>query len=98
MTTRTGHASKQNPIVAPLSPSRRHIHAAIGRRGGETRAAQRKRGEQRARPPVICLQRMTGQRLENWKDRRALARPYFLRSTTRESRVRKPLLLSTARK
>src|SRR6266571_5057813 len=32
------------------------------------------------------------QRLENWNERRALARPYFLRSTTRESRVRKPLL------
>ncbi len=30
------------------------------------------------------------QRLENWKLRRALALPYFLRSTTRLSRVRKP--------
>ncbi len=30
------------------------------------------------------------QRLENWNDRRALALPYFLRSTTRLSRVRKP--------
>src|SRR6266516_814100 len=38
------------------------------------------------------------QRLENWNERRALARPYFLRSTTRESRVRKPLLLSTGRR
>ncbi len=28
------------------------------------------------------------QRLENWKLRRALRRPYFLRSTRRESRVR----------
>ena len=28
-----------------------------------------------------------GQRLENWKLRRALARPYFLRSTARLSRV-----------
>jgi hypothetical protein len=34
--------------------------------------------------------------LENWKLRRALARPYFLRSTTRESRVRKPPCFSTA--
>ena len=34
---------------------------------------------------------------ENWKDRRALALPYFLRSTTRLSRVRKPPFLSTAR-
>src|SRR6266700_6622683 len=38
------------------------------------------------------------QRLENWTERRALARPYFLRATTRESRVRKPLLLSTGRR
>src|ERR1700745_1505580 len=38
------------------------------------------------------------QRLENWNDRRALARPYFLRSTTRESRVRKPPRLSTPRR
>src|SRR3569833_352773 len=37
------------------------------------------------------------QRFENWKDRRALALPYFLRSTTRESRVRKPPFLSTPR-
>jgi hypothetical protein len=37
------------------------------------------------------------QRLENWKERRALRRPYFLRSTVRESRVRKPPFLSTPR-
>ena len=37
------------------------------------------------------------QRLENWKLRRAFARPYFLRSTTRESRVRKPPALSVGR-
>src|SRR3546814_5105171 len=30
-----------------------------------------------------------GQRFENWKLRRALARPYFLRSTLRASRVRR---------
>ena len=30
--------------------------------------------------------------MENWKRRRAPARPYFLRSTTRLSRVRKPLV------
>jgi len=34
------------------------------------------------------------QRLENWKLARALRWPYFLRSTTRESRVRKPPFLS----
>ena len=38
------------------------------------------------------------QRFENWKLRRALARPYFLRSTTRLSRVRKPCGLSAARR
>src|SRR3954463_8161765 len=38
------------------------------------------------------------QRLENWKLRRALALPYFLRSTTRESRVRKPAFLSVPRR
>src|SRR5580698_10647866 len=38
------------------------------------------------------------QRFENWNDLRALARPYFLRSTTRESRVRKPPFFSTVRR
>src|ERR1700742_3611280 len=38
------------------------------------------------------------QRLENWKLRRAFALPYFLRSTTRESRVRKPPFLSAPRR
>lgn len=37
-------------------------------------------------------------RFENWKERRALALPYFLRSTVRESRVRKPPFLSTERR
>src|SRR6476661_9604126 len=37
------------------------------------------------------------QRFENWNDLRALARPYFLRSTTRESRVRKPPFFRTVR-
>ena len=35
--------------------------------------------------------------MENWKLRRALARPYFLRSTTRLSRVRKPAALTVER-
>ena len=42
--------------------------------------------------------RFARQRFENWKLRRALALPYFLRSTTRGSRVRKPPCFSTARK
>ena len=33
----------------------------------------------------------------NWKLRRALARPYFLRSTTRGSRVRNPACLIAVR-
>ena len=37
------------------------------------------------------------QRFENWKLLRALALPYFLRSTTRLSRVRKPALLTELR-
>jgi hypothetical protein len=37
------------------------------------------------------------QRFENWKLRRALRLPYFLRSTTRESRVRKPSFFKDAR-
>ncbi len=40
----------------------------------------------------------TPQRFENWKERRALALPYFLRSTVRLSRVRKPPFLSTLRR
>ena len=48
-------------------------------------------GERRRNDPAI-------QRLENWKLRRAFALPYFLRSTTRLSRVRKPPFLSTVRR
>src|ERR1700730_14051897 len=36
-------------------------------------------------------------RFEKWNERRSLALPYFLRSTTRLSRVRKPPRLSTLR-
>ena len=45
---------------------------------------------------ATCAQRRA-QRLENWKLARALRWPYFLRSTTRESRVRKPPFLSAGR-
>ena len=44
-----------------------------------------------------AIQGRPHQRFENWKLRRALARPYFLRSTTRGSRVRKPAALTGAR-
>lgn len=50
------------------------------------------------RAPFSQIRRCSfDQRLENWNERRALARPYFLRSTTRESRVRKPARLSVER-
>ena len=48
------------------------------------------------RPPA--QRRKKRQRLLNWKLRRALALPYFLRSTSRSSRVRKPPDLSSGRK
>jgi hypothetical protein len=52
-----------------------------------------------ARPVLQAMRALVGprQRLENWKLRRAFMRPYFLRSTTRLSRVRKPPFLSTGR-
>src|SRR6185312_4398238 len=50
-----------------------------------------------ANHPARCRGRKN-QRFENWKLRRAFALPYFLRSTTRLSRVRKPPFLSTARR
>src|SRR5258705_1449690 len=51
-----------------------------------------------APPPVRHLLIACSQRLENWKLRRALALPYFLRSTTRGSRVRNPPRLSAPRR
>ena len=38
------------------------------------------------------------QRFENWKLRRALALPYFFRSTARLSRVRKPACFTAVRR
>ena len=46
-------------------------------------------------PPLLRALRY---RLLNWKLRRALALPYFFRSTTRESRVRKPAAFRIARR
>src|SRR3546814_1828717 len=60
-------------------------------------AASRMKGPRRSAGPS-SIRLLSDQRLENWKLRRALARPYFLRSTTRESRVRKPPLFSTGRR
>jgi hypothetical protein len=67
-----------------------------------------KKGAKRLRPSALIFRlrapagggrRPQGdQRLENWNDLRALARPYFLRSTVRESRVRKPPFFKTLRR
>ncbi len=46
----------------------------------------------------IAASRGRRQRLLNWKLRRALALPYFFRSTTRESRVRKPATFKMPRR
>lgn len=48
---------------------------------------------------ILCLgtPQPSRQRFENWKLRRALRFPYFLRSTTRLSRVRNPAALSAGR-
>src|SRR4051812_34077227 len=59
------------------------INSSVNRR-------QRKRAPENRRPSLSLLMpppRQNDQRFENWNDLRALARPYFLRSTTRESRV-----------
>ncbi len=48
--------------------------------------------------PFGNLDAARDQRLENWNERRAFALPYFLRSTTRLSRVRKPPRLSAPRR
>jgi len=53
--------------------------------------------KQAKRPALMSLDRRADQRLENWKLRRAFARPYFFRSTTRESRVRNPPFFRTPR-
>jgi len=54
-----------------------------------------KRGAER---PFFGMSLEATKRLENWNERRALARPYFLRSTTRESRVRNPPRFKTPRR
>ncbi len=48
-------------------------------------------------PQAMPRIRPKAQRFENWNDRRAFALPYFLRSTTRLSRVRKPAAFSEPR-
>src|SRR5712692_1759134 len=71
--------------------------ARVVRAGRSVPKRQReKRAERRAF--ASSIDRKCGQRFENWNERRALALPYFLRSTTRGSRVRKPPRLSAPRR
>src|SRR3546814_1770397 len=58
--------------------------------------AQTKRAARIGRPSC-CKSLAANQRFENWKLLRALARPYFLRSTVRLSRVRKPSFFTALR-
>src|SRR3546814_20736727 len=59
--------------------------------------AQTKRAARIGRPSC-CKSLAANQRFENWKLLRALARPYFLRSTVRLSRVRKPSFFTALRR
>ncbi len=52
----------------------------------------------RISPGRFLFDILASQRFENWKLRRAFGRPYFLRSTVRGSRVRKPPCFSTGRR
>src|SRR5262249_38221276 len=63
-------------------------------RNSVDREKAKKKGADR-RPSHWCA---SSQRLENWKRRRAPARPYFLRSTTRLSRVGRPLVFMALRR
>src|SRR5216683_3118340 len=78
---KTGHGRRLNDAAGLGTLPCRQAHAA------------RKTSLCTGRPVGAALTHATArwgridQRLENWNERRALALPYFLRSTTRESRV-----------
>src|SRR5213083_1577893 len=92
-------APEEGNSPAPVVPGKRcrSVNAS-----GQSRiyipASQKIEGRTRVRPSLQGRDCAERQRLENWKLRRALALPYFLRSTTRLSRVRKPPRLSTPRR
>lgn len=96
---------KSNRVARPAhAPAAALPPAGSGSGGaGADRSRATKKGDPKAAPCRKGRSRMqdaaaaTGQRFENWKLRRALARPYFLRSTTRLSRVRKPSFFSAGR-
>ena len=96
---------------ATLSTDSTPQKTAVRRPGPQDLSAYRARMTRRfgtddkksaARMLRFCIFRavpsLTYQRLENWKLLRALALPYFLRSTTRLSRVRKPAAFSAVRR
>src|SRR3979490_1004754 len=68
----------------------------IGKRATNTRQNSQIKKGRRSAP--LWLAAETPQRLENWNERRALARPYFLRSTTHEPLVRNPPRFNTPRR
>jgi hypothetical protein len=68
---------------APPRLEPRSMRASLERRGAITGRA--------------LEMRESAQRFENWKLARALRWPYFLRSTTRASRVRKPSFFNAGR-
>jgi hypothetical protein len=82
----------------PASPSMKTLGAIVAalKPLRDNNRSQKQKGHPDGYPFRMRIW-VRGYRFENWKLRRALARPYFLRSTTRLSRVRKPPALSAGR-
>src|SRR6185369_1980214 len=101
-----GPVSQQLPLAYRLSANGRiaaqRAQADLGQLCNRSLDEADKRKRRGKSPGVSCTCREGAiggdQRFENWKDLRALARPYFLRSTTRGSRVRKPAALTALRR
>ncbi len=97
---------KEDPYSSwrvPAPSFTRGVRLARRSFGGQASGRARRRGQaarhQRA-AAAFGVARHLGrtQRFENWKLRRAFLWPYFLRSTTRASRVRKPSFFSSGRR
>src|ERR1700680_1018806 len=103
LTPRSGESAGNRRLVPHFFPEnswapdlqRAGTGSPLRKRSGVPPRAPRPGNVASGKRRVRGTPKISDQRLENWNERRALARPYFLRSTTRESRVRKPLLLST---
>ena len=80
LSSTSGSARSRSRMPRPVVPASPSMNTASALAYADGQAATSSRPHDRP----------TAQRLLNWKLRRALALPYFLRSTTRESRVRKP--------